>query len=119
MRRVIVALALGIALALILATPAFAGNLPALQSPTAGDLAAGTGIADIAAIVQKLITALFGVATLVAVCVVVWQGFKLMSGNPSAAQDAKTAIIQTLVGLGVILFSWSIVGVVVNTLGKL
>jgi hypothetical protein len=115
-RRVLEILGLAAFMALV-ATPAFAATVAGNLGITNAGLP-NTDITQVQGIVQTVVASLFSVAVLVAVVNIVWQGFKLIGGNPSAAQGAKDAIIKTLIGLAVILFSWAIVGLVTNLLLK-
>lgn len=75
-----------------------------------------TGLDEVEGVIRTLISSIFALAALIAVGNVVWQGFKMMGSNPGSAEQAKGAIIRTLIGLAVILFAWAIVGVVANIL---
>lgn len=65
---------------------------------------------DLADIVSGGINSVFAIAVVIAVVMVVWQGFKLISGNPQAAENAKGAIFRIIIGLAIIVFSWVIIG---------
>lgn len=76
-------------------------------------------VGTLSPVVRSVIPVLFGLACSLAVLNVVWQGFKLMGGNPSAAQSAKASIVKSFLGLATILGAWGIVGLVVRMLSGL
>jgi hypothetical protein len=69
--------------------------------------------------IRTIIAILFSLGTSLAVINVVWQGFKMMGGNPQAAKQAKSSITKSIIGLIIILFSWTIVGFAVNLVSKI
>lgn len=70
-----------------------------------------TQLNDIWKIALNVVEALIGAAAYIAAGFVVWGGFKYMKsqGDPGKLTEAKNAILQALIGLGITLASTAIV----------
>lgn len=72
---------------------------------------------EMKAIVQRVNGTLLGLGTLLAVLNIVWQGFRIMDGDSQTTQQAKKSALKSLIGIGVMVFAWTLVGLVVNMVG--
>jgi hypothetical protein len=110
MKKVISVIMLTLVMVLA-ASPAFAADVPSQTVVT------GVELTELKTTIDTIINTVFGLAALIAIVNIVYQGFKMISPtNPGAADGAKKAIFQTLIGLGIIFFARIIVGVVISLL---
>ena len=90
---------------------------PAFATTASQTVVTGVELTTLKTTIDTIINTVFGLAALIAIVNIVWQGFKMISPtNPGAADGAKKAIFQTLIGLGIIFFARIIVGVVISLL---
>ena len=70
--------------------------------------------------VEGVITFLFGLLTLLAVMMIVFAGFKLVTsqGNTSAWGEAKNMLVNIIVGFVIIMAAWLIVDTLVKMLAN-
>lgn len=76
----------------------------------------GNGISEINALILTAINALLGIAFGLSVLFVIIGGFKLIisGGNQESAEKAKSGIINSIIGLVLILLSYVLLQAIVN-----
>lgn len=68
--------------------------------------------------VKSAIGILFAFAVSLALINVVYQGFRLMGANQNSQEAAKASAVKSFIGLAVIVFSYTVIQVMVNILGS-
>lgn len=120
-------IALGLALAVPFLTPGFSSLLLSAnaQELEAEDLlpqefgdATGLGDADLQETLGNLINVALGFLGVVAVCIVLFGGFKWMvaGGNDDKVTEAKHMLIAGIIGLAIILSAWAITNFVISSI---
>ena len=101
-----------LATAAFFSTPALALEKGGFDNP----LGSSKTTSDLANIVNGAIPLVFSFAVVIALVIIIWQGLKMVGGNPQAAEAAKGTIIRVLIGLAVIVLATAIVNVVTSNL---
>jgi succinate dehydrogenase/fumarate reductase cytochrome b subunit len=97
-------------------------QLPRIPCPQGlrcpGNTSAGYTIASINDLIFTIVNWLVGIAFALAILFLVVGGFRyiLSGGNEEAADSAKRTIFNALIGIVIIVLSYTLVSVVVNTL---
>lgn len=101
-------------LAVTLPTIVFAQDISG-KVPCQGLECAGTG--EVATILQNIINWIFGFAALVAVLFIIIGGilYVVSAGNTDRAKQARQTILYSVIGLLIIVLSYFVVSLVLNT----
>ena len=80
----------------------------------------GLGTADIRLIIARIIRAVLGLLGIIAICIILWAGYTIMTsgGNEEKIAEGKKILINAVIGLAIILSSFAIVQFVINQLAK-
>ncbi|MDD5251529.1 MAG: hypothetical protein PHT12_02750 [Patescibacteria group bacterium] len=98
--------------------------LAAVSGDTGPDLglnyatAIGLGTQDVRTTVSGIIRAFMGLLGIVAVCIILFGGFKWMTamGNEEGVNEAKKLIVAGVIGLVIILTAYAIAEFVINSI---
>src|SRR3989338_5037168 len=68
------------------------------------------GEAELTTVIVKLVNVLLGFLGIIAVIIILWGGFKWMTaaGNEENVREARNVIVAGIIGLGIIIASYSI-----------
>lgn len=80
----------------------------------------GLGGEDIRLIIARIIRAVLGLLGIIAICLMLWAGYTIMTagGNEEKIAEGKKILINTVIGLAIILSAFAIVQFVINSLVK-
>jgi hypothetical protein len=81
---------------------------------------AGLGSADLTTTIAQIINVVLSFLGIVAVCLILWGGFKWMTaaGNDDAIGEAKKILIGGIIGLVIIMSAYAIASFVINNLSS-
>lgn len=120
MKKILLSLAVFIALFGILVAPAIVNAEDEFQLNNLGSFAASTNLAtaDIRATAARIINSAMALLGVVAVVIILIGGFKWMTamGNDEAVKKAKTLIIQGVIGLVIIVCAYALAQFILNAL---
>jgi hypothetical protein len=90
----------------------------AYQSGLVSCTGADCNFCDVAKTIGNIITFLFKLLTIIAVLVLVYAGFTLVTsaGNPSALEEAKGMFSNVIIGFVIIISAWLVVDTVMKAL---
>lgn len=121
MRKVIIALSLSVALALVAATAAGAIDIPTIScdgvnSPLCGSTTTSESVDTTIENVVKFLLWLIGILSVV---MLIFGGFRYITstGDASKLQSAKNTILYAVIGVVIAIFAYAIVNLVVTTSG--
>lgn len=108
-----------IALVAMVAVPMFA--LAQFQTPDAGNTGLNTGVGSetrVSGLILRVINIALALAGLIAVLFLIIGGFRYITsaGNEETAENAKKIILNSIIGIVVIILSFVIVRVISNAL---
>jgi hypothetical protein len=104
---------------LLISTPAFAGALTSTVNKTAEEAGISQN-SNLPAIIAMIVNSILGLLGLVFVVLIVYSGFTWMTamGDAKKVEKARKTITSAVIGLLIIILSYSIVSFVSNILAK-